>query len=181
MPQLRPAVKSKMRNFSRVDLIGLGGAKGFVPKVLDVLGIDRADEYPGIGKAGSHGLVIPGFQPGHTFRLRSAKARPGNGCARRLSPARPDRGDLISAADARRPRSGQFQKSDKLRPGGLTAKNTLKWTPKLTSLAKWQNKTAKLSTFFCHIALIQRKKEWYNVSGGVYITPAAGLRQKEVT
>ena len=46
------------------------------------------------------------------------------------------------------------------------------------SLAK--KLTSKL-TFFCHRALIQRKKEWYNVFGRVYITPAAGLRQKEVT
>ena len=59
LPQLCPSVKSKTRNFPRIGLIGLGSTKGFISEVPDELGIDGADEDPGIGKPRSHGLVIP--------------------------------------------------------------------------------------------------------------------------
>ena len=58
LPQLCPAVKSKSRDFLRIGLVSLGRAKGFITEVLDELGIDGADEDAGIGKPGSHGLVI---------------------------------------------------------------------------------------------------------------------------
>ena len=58
LPQLCPSVKSKSRDFLRIGLVSLGRAKGFIPEVLDELGIDGADEDAGIGKPGGHGLII---------------------------------------------------------------------------------------------------------------------------
>ena len=80
------------------------------------------------------------------------------------------RGDLISVTQTL-PTGGQFyaifRQIATRGSEGVALSLARKLPPKLT--------------FFCHIALIQRKKEWYNVCGRVYITPTAGLRQREVT